>query len=179
MTGLLLDVRYALRQVRKSPGFAATAILVLALGLGTSTGMLAIVQSVLMRPLNYRESDRVMLVGVSDQANATSNISYPDFQEMKRSLHQFEDLGAYSSVPLAVQTPDGAQMLVAPAVGALFSARWIRSFLFGTTAHDPLAYAWAGALVLLASSIAIFVACPPGRFHWADGGATNRIEASQ
>jgi predicted permease len=120
MTGLLQDARYALRQLRKSPGFAATAILVLALGLGATTGMLAIVQSVLLNPLNYRDPDRMMLIGISDEATQSSDISYPDLLEMKRSLHQFEDFGAYRAQPLAVQTVDGAQMLVAPAVTTNF-----------------------------------------------------------
>ena len=65
MNGLLEDLRYALRQLVKNPGFAATAILVLALGIGATTGVLAIVQLVLMRPLNYRDPNRVMLVGAS------------------------------------------------------------------------------------------------------------------
>lgn len=120
MTGLSQEIRYGLRQMRKSPGFAATAIVVLALGLGATTGMLAIVQSVLVRPLSYQDPDRVMLVGTSDQANATSNVSFPDFREMQRSLHEFQAMGAYSSMPLAVQTQDGAQMLVAPAVTTNF-----------------------------------------------------------
>ncbi|HWZ81284.1 MAG TPA: ABC transporter permease [Terriglobales bacterium] len=116
MSDLLQDIHYAVRQMRKSPGFTVTAVLVLALGLGATTGMLAIVHSVLLRSLNYRHADRMVLVGVSDAANQTSNVHYGDFQEMQRNLHQFEELGAFSSVPLAVQTSDGAQMLVAPAV---------------------------------------------------------------
>ena len=120
MNGLLQDAKYALRQVRKNPGFSTTAILVLALGLGAATGMLAVVQSVLVRPLAYRDSNRLMLVGVSDQANSSSDVSYPDFQEMQRSLPQFEALGAYTVAPLSVQTPDGAQMVVAPAVTTNF-----------------------------------------------------------
>jgi len=120
MTGFLQDVRFALRQLRKSPGFATTAVLVLALGLGATTAMLAVVQSVLVRPLAYRDSDRLTLVGVSDQATQTSDVSYDDYLDMRRDLRQFEDLGAYSSMPLAVQTGDGAQMLVAPAVTTNF-----------------------------------------------------------
>ena len=120
MTGFLQDVRFALRQIFKNPGFAATAIVVLALGLGATTGMLAIVQSVLVRPLNYRDPDRLMVVKVSDQADSRSNIKYPDFQGMQRNLHQFESLAAYTSLPLAVQTDDGAQMIVAPGVTTNF-----------------------------------------------------------
>jgi hypothetical protein len=120
MTGFLQDVRYALRQMRKSPGFAATAIVVLGLGLGATTGMLAIVQSVLLRPLSYRNPERLVLVGVSKQADASSNVSYPDFEDMQRNLPQFEALGAYTSLPAAVETPDGAEMMVAPGVTTNF-----------------------------------------------------------
>jgi putative ABC transport system permease protein len=120
MTGLFQDVRYALRQMHKAPGFAATAIIVLALGLGATTGMLAIVQSVLLRPLSYRNPDRLVLVGVSRQADASSNVSYPDFEDMQRGLSQFEALGAYTSLPAAVETPDGAEMMVAPGVTTNF-----------------------------------------------------------
>jgi len=118
MTELLQDARYALRQIRRNPGFAATAIIVLALGLGATTGMLAIVRSVLMRPLSYRAPDELMAVGVSDQATSTSDLSYPDFQEMRRNLRSFDRLAAHSEMALAVQTPDGAQMLMVPSVTA-------------------------------------------------------------
>ena len=67
MTGLLQDFRYALRQFGKAPGFAAVAILVLALGIGSTTGMLAIVQSVLLRPLNYFHPERLLLLGISEE----------------------------------------------------------------------------------------------------------------
>ena len=118
MGGLFRDMRFAFRQIRTSPGFAATAIIVLALGLGATTGMLAIVQSVLMRPLNYRAPEQLMVVGVSDQADSTSKLSYPDFQGMRRDLRYFDGLAAYSEMALAVQTPDGAQMLMVPSVTA-------------------------------------------------------------
>ncbi len=118
MTELLQDARYALRQIRRNPGFAATAIIVLALGLGSTTGMLAIVQSVLMRPLSYRAPEELMAVGISDQATSTSDLSYPDFQEMRRNLRSFDGIAAHSEMALAVQTPDGAQMLLVPSVTA-------------------------------------------------------------
>jgi predicted permease len=118
MSGLFQDMRFALRQLRKNPGFAATAIIVLALGLGATTGMLAIVQSVLMRPLSYRAPEELMAVSVSDQATSTSDLSYPDFQEMRRNLRSFDSLAAHSEMALAVQTPDGAQMLLVPSVTA-------------------------------------------------------------
>jgi predicted permease len=120
MTGLIQDVRHALRQMRKSPGFAAAAIIVLALGIGATTGMLAVVQSVLVRPLNYRDANRLALLGMTNRVSYTSSVSYDDFQEMQRSLHQFEQLAAYRNVPVPVQTDDGAQMIAAPSVTTNF-----------------------------------------------------------
>jgi predicted permease len=120
MNGILQDVRYALRQMRKNPGFAAAAIIVLALGIGATTGMLAVVQAVLVRPLNYANPEQLVLVGTTTQADTTSNMHFQNFQEMQRSLHSFWELGGYFSQPLAVQTDDGAKLFMAPAVSPNF-----------------------------------------------------------
>jgi putative ABC transport system permease protein len=121
MTGILQDVRYAWRQWRKNPGFAVSAIAVLALGIGATTGMLAIVQSVLLRPLGYRQPERLLLVGTSETDDESySVVSIADFKEMQRSLHQFEQLSAFNSLPVPVETDDGAEMLLAPEVSTNF-----------------------------------------------------------
>ena len=62
MENVFADIRYSLRQLRKSPGFAAVAILSLALGIGATTAMFSIIDAVLLKPLAYRESDRVVLI---------------------------------------------------------------------------------------------------------------------
>src|SRR6185437_1956186 len=100
----------------KNPGFTAAAILVLALGIGATTGMLGVVQSVLVRPLAYRAPNQLVLIGVTKEANSTSNVSFRNFQEMQHSLHGFAEIGAYSSVPIAVETDAGPQMIAAPQV---------------------------------------------------------------
>jgi putative ABC transport system permease protein len=120
MNGVLQDLRYALRQLRKSPGFTFCGLAVLALGIGATTGMLAVVQSVLLRPLNYNHPERLVLVGTTGQADSTSNVTFRNFEELRSNLRSFAELGAYSSVPVAVETDAGAQMLVAPAVTANF-----------------------------------------------------------
>jgi hypothetical protein len=61
------DVRHGLRQLRKNPGFAAVAVLTLALGIGITTAMLTVVDGVLLRPLPFPESDRLVAVGVTPE----------------------------------------------------------------------------------------------------------------
>ena len=91
---LAQDVRYALRQLRNSPGFATTAILTLALGVGANTAIFSVVQGVVLAPLPYRQSDRLVLVSESRPSLKQLGISYPDFRDWQRDTHSFEHMVA-------------------------------------------------------------------------------------
>ena len=81
MDNLLQDVRYGLRTLIRQPGFAATAILTLALGIGATTAIFSVVNAVVLRPMPFDQPDRVMVVTNTNTRTGTRNttISGPDF----------------------------------------------------------------------------------------------------
>src|SRR5215472_3883271 len=80
MSTLLQEIGYAARQLRKAPGFAALAVVTLGLGIGANTAMFTVVESILLRPLPYAHSDRLVYVGPSGGAGFTSTswLTYND-----------------------------------------------------------------------------------------------------
>lgn len=94
------DTRYTLRQLRKSPGFTVTAILMLALGIGATTAIFSIVEGVLLRPLPFPDPDRLVILGDvlegSHCASCTqSSVTAPDIRNYMRDTESFSHLGGY------------------------------------------------------------------------------------
>lgn len=100
MQKLLLDLRLVFRQLVKTPGFAITAILMLAFGIGATSTIFSIVEAVLLRPLPFPESDRLMvlsdhLAGVNVGGNDEVGVTVPDIRAYTRETHSFTALGGY------------------------------------------------------------------------------------
>lgn len=100
MSAIIHDLRYAVRQLRKNPGFTAIAVLTVALGIGATTTMFSVVNSVLLRPLPFREPDRLVELGEydtrnGDPGNLIGSDSYADVEDVRARNHSFEDIAAY------------------------------------------------------------------------------------
>ncbi len=96
MNGLLQDLRYALRQLRKSPGFACTAILILTLGMGASVAIFGFVDAALIKPLPYKDPNRLVDVTESVAMFPRANLSYPDYLDWKRMNQVFSSMDVYT-----------------------------------------------------------------------------------
>jgi putative ABC transport system permease protein len=91
---LLQDLRYALRTLRKDPGFTTVAILTLALGIGANTAIFSVIYTVLLRPLPYHDPDRLVMLGERSPAKGfdQEKVSGPDFIDWQRQNRVFESM---------------------------------------------------------------------------------------
>ncbi|HYN85035.1 MAG TPA: ABC transporter permease [Pyrinomonadaceae bacterium] len=92
MRTLFQDVRYALRVMRKRPGFTAAAVAALALGVGATTAVFSVVNSVLLRPLPYPDSERIVVIAETSAQNPSMFVSYPNFLDWRERARSFEAL---------------------------------------------------------------------------------------
>jgi predicted permease len=97
METLWQDVRYGLRQLARSPGFTAVAVLTLALGIGANTAIFSVLHAVLLKPLPYPDAERLVMIWNSYGTNRTSN-SPPDYFDRVEGSRLLESIAAFQSV---------------------------------------------------------------------------------
>ena len=122
------ELRIALRQLLKSPGFSTTAVLTLALGIGATTAIFSIVEGVLLRPLPFPHPDRLVVLsdilrGAELGGNNEAGVTAPDIRAYTRDTHSFEALGGYQRLSYELSgIGEPAQVNAARLSGGVFPA---------------------------------------------------------
>jgi putative ABC transport system permease protein len=125
---LFHEVRVAVRYLLKSPGFTATAVLMLALGIGATTAIFSIVEGVLLRPLPFPFPERLVqlsdiLQGADVGGNGEAGVTGPDIQNYTRDTRSFESLGGYTQTGFELSgAGDPAQVNATRLSGGVFPA---------------------------------------------------------
>jgi putative ABC transport system permease protein len=95
MTTFIQDLRFALRMLRKNPGFTMVAVLTLALGIGANSAIFSFVNAVLLRPLPYQDADRLVFLSESSEQVPGMSIAMENFKDWRASNAVFENMFAY------------------------------------------------------------------------------------
>ena len=117
------DLQYALRTLARSPGFAFTAILTLALGIGATTAIFSLVNTVLLRPLPFPEQEQLMWLSQQDHSLpgvAAESLSYPDYFDWRAQNHTLSGIASYLGGRVTLQGDGDSQLLDAQEVSSNF-----------------------------------------------------------
>ncbi|MBI1790644.1 MAG: ABC transporter permease [Acidobacteria bacterium] len=95
LESLLQDIRYGLRAMRRSPGFSLVVVLTLALGVGVNTAIFSVVHAVLLKPLPYPDSERLVWFGEATANAPGISVTWVNFQHWRDRNHTFEDMAAF------------------------------------------------------------------------------------
>src|SRR5262245_34978486 len=96
MSSLLQDLKFGLRTLARSPGFATLAVLTLALGVGANTAIFSVLRAVVLRDLPYRDADRITVMWTKNiRQNLPDGSSYLNFRDWKARSKSFEQMAAY------------------------------------------------------------------------------------
>jgi len=117
-SALWQDVRYAVRTLRKSPGFTTVVVLTLDLGIGATTAIFSVLDGVLLRPFPYADIDRIMILGETTRTGQALSVAWPNFQDWRDQNEVFEAFGVYRGMTLNLTGGDQAERLNASVASA-------------------------------------------------------------
>jgi putative ABC transport system permease protein len=134
---LLYDLRFALRQLRKTPGMALLAVVTLALGVGANTAIFTVIESVLLRPLPYANSERLVFIGPKGEKPGFGTTSWLNYRDVHDQSKLLKEVAGYSEDVSVLETQDGSLSIAAPRVStnlfSLLSARPILGRAFNAS----------------------------------------------
>ena len=122
---MLTDLKFALRQLLKNPGFTAVAVLALALGIGANTAIFSVVNAVLLKPLPFPDPERLVAIGTRSLRESTPSVglnsmSYPDFFDYRSQNQSFSHIALYSDVAYSLVGQDDVKSVRGEKVSADF-----------------------------------------------------------
>src|SRR5688572_27984871 len=117
---LLQDVRLSIRSLLRSPGFTTVAVLCLSLGIAATASIFAVVRSVLVRPLPYRDADRLVVIygAMPARQEFGANVSYHDYHAWRTGNRTFDDVGLWAWSTITISSADEAERVEAGLVTA-------------------------------------------------------------
>ncbi|HKT80048.1 MAG TPA: ADOP family duplicated permease, partial [Vicinamibacterales bacterium] len=127
------DVRFSLRQLRRSPIFALVAIVTLALGIGANSAIFALVDATLLRPLPFSDPDRLVLIREISDGGRRSGVSAPNLLDWQARSRSFDRLGGY------VPAVGGVVMAGADGLAEDVPRQWVRAGIFEALGVVPIA----------------------------------------
>src|SRR5262245_4070633 len=129
MNTLLQDVRFGSRMLLKKPGFTAVAILTLSLGIGASTAIFSLVNTVALRPLPIAQAERVYEVTPLDNSADLGNFSYPTYADFRDKNEVLDGMAAYRFAPMSLSQNGNNQRVWGYLVtGNYFDVLGVRAF---------------------------------------------------
>ena len=136
------DLRYTLRQLRKSPGFTLTVVLTLAIGIGMNAAIFAVVDCVLLQPLGFHDADRIIAVNTHfvDENRSIPRLGGDDYTDLIREIKSFETAAFYYNGFDGAQVNGTAFYLsvanVSPRFGEVMGVQPVAGHLFAPTDAD-------------------------------------------
>jgi len=153
MQRFFYDFRFAVRQLRKTPGLALLAIVTLALGVGANTAIFTVIESVLLRPLPYLHADRLVYISPASDKPGLGAISWLNYRDIRAQSKLLNDAVGYSEDGSVIESQDGSLSVAAPRVTTnLFSMLGARPLL-GRTFIDSEGLPDGPKVVLLSESL--------------------------
>lgn len=153
MRNFLYDLRYAIRQLRNTPGMAIMAILTLALGVGANTAIFTVIDNVLLRPLPYAHSDRMVFIGPGADKPAFGSTSWLNYKDVHDQSKLLAASAGYNEDVSVLETHDSSTSVVAPRVTTnLFTMLGVKPLL-GRSFSDAEGLPGGPQVVMLSEGI--------------------------
>jgi putative ABC transport system permease protein len=153
------DIRFALRTMRKAPGFTLVAILTLALGIGANTAIFTVVNAVFFNPIPVTDAGRLVQLFTTDQRNKTAlqsflPISFPNGDDIRHRAQSFSDVALFTGAPVSMTINGQPEQLFAQlASGNYFDVLGVRAEVGRTFRPDEDAQPGAGPVIVLSHGL--------------------------